>query len=320
MNKRYLQFLSLLVLPLLLATGCSKQINLESSAMLAVDYPKENNGGAKSALAEDVPIIKGQKTNLLMEPHETVGLKVTPSIKKGEVSVYHGIFPNVLFGEYYPGRIRWNAVVRQKDGKEFFAQHLFSPLDNFGNFTWIIVVDGYPDKTARIVQLSTAVNFGYSPLGDEFPIKNRADFLEDKNGSRAEILEKGTLLSELKKMNTGEFYREYIGNWNVWKYEDQEILSPLGIKEVQEIAAINPQYGFMQKLIATGNFMLCADPIATTASAGIDFFRANGAPSAGWDFNSELPTRRNMGLIIGWVGEMQRKRIVEINRHIAQKY
>lgn len=311
----------LLVLSVLLFAGCSKQVNLESSSMLAVDAPKEKRGEVTPAYEGDVPVLKGQKINLLLEPQETVGLKITPSIKKGEVSLYHGIFPNVLFGEYYPGRIRWNGVARQRDGKEFFVQSLFSPIDDLGNFTWTIVVDGSPDNTARIVMLSTAVDYGYSPLGDEFPIKDRASFLNDKAGYRAKlILEKGIPLSDLKKMDTGEFYRDVLAQWNPWKDKESgnEIWSPLGLKEVKEIAAINPQYSFSQKLVATGDFMLCIDPIAVTVSAGIDFFRANRAPAAGWDYNSELPSRRNMGIIIGWVSEMQRKRIVEMNKHIAQ--
>lgn len=319
MYRRHLWLLLLLVVSLL--SGCSKQINLESSAMLAVDAPKEKRGEIKSAYAGDVPVLKGQKINLLLEPQETVGLKITPSIRKGEISVYHGIFPNVLFGEYYPGRVRWNGVARQSNGREFFVQSLFSPIDNLGNFTWTIIVDGNPDNTARIVMLSTAVDYGYSPLGDEFHIKDRSSFLSDKDGYRAKfILEKGTPVSDLKKKDTGEFYQNILAQWNPWKDKESgdEIWSPLGLKEVKEIAAINPQYSFSQKLVATGDFMLCIDPIAVTVGAGIDFFRANGAPSAGWDYNSELPNRRNMGIIIGWVSEMQRKRIVEVNRRIAQ--
>ncbi|MDY0302209.1 MAG: hypothetical protein RBR98_00270 [Candidatus Moranbacteria bacterium] len=292
----------LLVFAVIFISGCSGKINLKSENMLAV-----NPSDTSEEVVKVEPVFGSQEINLLIEPPETVGLKVTPSIKKGEVSVYRGIFPDILFGEYYPGRIRWNGIVRQDDGKEFFAQFLLSPVGIQGYFTWSIVVDGKPDRTARIVQLSTDLNFGYSPYGDEFLIEKRFDFLGDKDGYREKILSKGTLLSEIKKIDTGEFYRDYIGKWNVWSYGEEKILSPLGLREVQDIASINPQYGYMQKLVAEGRFMICLDPIATTASAAIDFISANGAPSKGWDYTSELPNRRDMGLIIAWVAEMKRK-------------
>ena len=45
--------------------------------------------------------------NLLIEPYESLGLKVTPEIRSGRIQVKKGIFPSILFGEYFPGRIQF---------------------------------------------------------------------------------------------------------------------------------------------------------------------------------------------------------------------
>lgn len=281
----------------LLFSGCAKEMKMNLSEGMS---PTANNS---SKLQK-----KSHEVNLLLEPHETLGIEITDSIRQGDISVYMGVFPEVLLGEYYPGRIRWNGVVRQEsDGKEFFSQFLFSPPDANRNIIWMIIVDGYPDKTAKIIQLSTSVTFGYSAFGDEFPIENPTDFLENKKGYRTELIsKKGTPLSELQKVRADIFYRDILSKWNSWTtYSGKDIWSPLGEEEVKKISAINPQYSFSQKLIAKGHFMLCADPIAITVGAGIDFIAASKASSNGWDYSSEFSNRRNMGVLIAWINQLK---------------
>lgn len=284
--------------PVLFLVGCAApemKMNLSDGMSPTIVNPSE-------------PQKKNREVNLLLEPHETLGIEITDSIRQGNISVYRGVFSEVLLGEYSPGRIRWNGIVRQEsDGKEFFAQFLFSPPDVNRNIIWMIVIDGNPDKTAKVTQLSTAINFGYSAFGEEFPVDEPWNFLSDKDGYRAKFIsEKGTPLSDLQKVKAGVFYRDILSRWNSWTtYNGQEIWSPLGEEEMKKISAINPQYNYSQKLIAKGRFMLCADPIAITASAGIDFIAASGSSSAGWDYSSEFSNRRNMGVLIAWVNQLK---------------
>ena len=283
------------LIPVLFLTGCAPEMKMSLSEGIS---PTVINSSQK----------KGREINLILEPHETLGIEITDSIRQGNISVYRGVFPEVLLGEYSPGRIRWNGVVRQEsDGKEFFAQFLFSPPDVNRNIIWTIVIDGRPDETAKITQLSTAINFGYSAFGEEFVIEEQQKFLDDENGYRANFIsEKGTPLSELRKIKAGVFYRDILSRWNPWMtYSGKDIWSPLGEKEMEKISAINPQYSYSQKLIAKGHFMLCADPIAITASAGIDFIAASESSSNGWDYTSEFSNRRNMGIMIVWINQLK---------------
>jgi len=298
----------LTIFALLFLTGCAKNLMMTTQTMNPVSADSTSDSS------------KDQQVDLLLEPYECVGLKLTPAIKKGEVSIYRGIVSDVILGEYYPGRIRWNGIVVQENGKEFFAQFLFSSPDWSGNFLWTIIVDGYPESTAKIVQISTLVEFVYDAFGYECPISNRDDFLKNESFRKEFVLNNGTKLSELQSVDKNTFYREVLLQWNAWGTDKGKILSPLGLEEVQAIAAINPQYGFGQKLIADGRFSLSLDPIATSVSMGIDIFRSSSGavPSTGWDYNSEFPNRRNMGLIFEYIGQMRKKLIQDINANNAR--
>lgn len=297
------------LIPVLFLAGCAPEMKMSLS-----------EGISPTAVNSSEIRKKSREVNLLLEPHETLGIEITDSIRQGNISVYRGVFSEVLLGEYSPGRIRWNGVVRQEsDGREFFAQFLFSPPDVNRNIIWTIVIDGNPDKTAKITQLSTTIAFGYSAFGEEFSIDEPWNFLGDEDGYRAKFIsEKGTPLSDLQKIKAGVFYRDILSKWNSWTtYNGKDVWSPLGEEEMKKISAINPQYNYSQKLIAKGRFMLCADPIAITASAGIDFIAASGASSAGWDYSSEFSNRRNMGVLIAWVNQLKDTNFRNVTEHSA---
>jgi hypothetical protein len=58
-----------------------------------------------------------------------------------------------------------------------------------------------------------------------------------------------------------------------------------------------------------------ASYIGTAVGIGIEVFRsANGSiPSTGWDYNSQLPNRRNMAFIIKYVSALKQNLIENIN-------
>jgi len=74
------------------------------------------------------------------------------------------------------------------------------------------------------------------------------------------------------------------------------LLTPLGTKEIDVIAGINPQYKFLDKWIGTGNFSISPDPYAIVIGNAIEALRANSAPSTGVDFDSKYPSRRAAAL------------------------
>ena len=157
---------------------------------------------------------------------------------------------------------------------------------------------------ASVIMLSTNANFGYDLAGNEFEI-NRNGLQKNHSYRRNLVLEKGTKINEIRKISN--FYKA-IRNWNSYVTKTgQKGVSPVGKDDLKFIASINPQYGYFEKLIGDGNFSVSLDPIASAVGIGIDLIRGKtSVPSTGWNFESELPTRRNMGFIIAYTTQLNR--------------
>ena len=237
--------------------------------------------------------------DLMIEPFESLGVIITPEIKKGDVTVVRGKFPTILFGEYGPGRIRWNGVAISLKGEMFFAQIVLEKSDSY-----LALIQGDKNEVAnsKIIIMSTLVDYGYDLGGNEFAI-DRGKFLENKKDYIARLVnERGSSVSNLEKVKG---FSRILSNWNEYQTPKGRLLSPLGEEELKTIASINPQYTYGEKLIASGRFSLSPDYIGTGVGLALDLIRARGVPSTGWDYRSELASRRNMGAIIEFVTALQ---------------
>ena len=251
-------------------------------------------GGNFSTLGYDKSSTK-VTADLMIEPYESLGVIMTPELKKGDVTVVRGQFPKILFGEYGPGRIRWNGIAISQKGEMFFAQVILERSDSC-----LVLIQGDPKEVsnAKVIILSTLVDYGYDLEGNEFTI-DRGKFLENKKEYIARLVnEHGSSVSKLEKVHG---FSWVLSNWNEYQTPKGRLLSPLGEEELKIIAAINSRYTYGEKLIASGKFSLSPDYIGTGVGLAIDLIRARGVPSAGWDYRSELPSRRNMGAIIEFV-------------------
>jgi hypothetical protein len=275
---------------------------------------KDSNISEKYLSAKE----KKDGVNLLIEPYKSIGIKVTPAILQGKVTIVKGLFNNMLWGEYFPGRIRWDVWYVRDDGREFYAQAVFAgPSEETGANEMIFIIDGVRAETltAKGAQISTMADYGYSLLSDEFPIE-RAKFINDKKYRHQEISKNGTKVSDLKIVSG---FLSELRKWNAFKTEDGDtILTPLGSKDVEMLASINPQYSFSEKLIGTGKFSVTMDPISFAQGIAIDLIRAGNAPSKGWDYASELPDRRYMGFVVKYITTLYEKRHIKMKQSFAE--
>lgn len=258
------------------------------------------------------------KKNILIEPYQSLGINETTALKNGDVTVVKGVFPDILFGEYYPGRIKWNFWAVSESGQEFYGQTLFAGIDFSGHFLEIIIIDGKIKKEDRVkgVVLSTFVDYAYDLGGKEIAL-DRAKFLKDANYRKTLILKEGTSINDVKSADN---ILPAIESWNKYDTPEGILISPLGEDELKLIAGINPQYSFSEKLIGTGRFSITMDPVGTAVGVAIDLFRASGnVPTLGWDFSSQLPNRRNMAFIIKYVSAMKQELIENINKRNIEK-
>lgn len=275
------------------------------------------SGCASTGLVMKNTDLDGQKeVNMLIEPFQSLGLSEAEEIKNGNIAAVWGIFPDILFGEYYPGRIRWNVWAVSEDGTEGLGQMLFSGIDFSGHFAETIIASKSL-RNPKVLVLSTTLDFVYDLAGNEYPVE-RVKFLNNTDDYRRKMVqEKGTRLNETKKA-TG--ISEVIKKWNRYQTPRGILLSPLSEEDVKTVAGINPQYSFSERLVGSGQFAISLDYIGTAAGFAIDIFRAaNGSvPSLGWDYNSQIPTRRNMAFIIKYVSEMKQRLIDRINQANAK--
>lgn len=252
-----------------------------------------------------------------IEPYQSLGLRETEAVRTGQTTIVQGRFSEMLFGEYFPGRIRWNVWGVDANGREYFGQALFSGIAYTGEFQETIVMDGKNLDNIAVVVLATGLDFAYNLLGEEIPLAHR--FPTDPAYRRKVILEKGTKIGDMKKI-TG--FEQVTATWNKYRIPEGILLSPLSYNDVRTIAGINPQYSVSEKLVATGQLSasLAWHPIYTAVEVGLSMFRAsNGSvPSIGWDYNSQIPSRRNMAFIIKYAIEMQQRLVDNLNRVNAE--
>ena len=262
---------------------------------------------------------KSGEANLLIEPYQSLGLLETEAVRTGQTTVVQGKFPEMLFGEYYPGRIRWNVWGVDKAGHEYFGQALFSGIAFTGDFLWTVVLDGNISDSVSVMVLATGLDFAYDLLGKE--IKLEPKFANNREYRREVLLEKGTKIGDMRKITE---FAQVTAGWNRYRIPEGILLSPLGDDDVKLIAGINPQYSFSEKMVGSGHFSVSIDYISTALGIGIDVFRsANGSiPSTGWDYNSQLPNRRNMAFIIKYVSVLKQNlidNVNEVNRNLVAK-
>ncbi len=258
--------------------------------------------------------------NMLVLPHESLGLQPTPDTCQGNFSVFMVDFPLRLFGEYFPGRLRWNTWTILPDGAERFGQVIFVGMHPSGYYFGLEIIDGQV-SSGQTALLSSAVNYIYSPLGKELKV-DRAKFLTDPLYRKKKIRKvnsdkKGNLFN-LNLLSRVPGFQKVIKSWNQIQYPEGYLLSPYGVKEVAKIRGINPQYSYFQKLVGTGRFRINPVPnplavaIATSVGVVMDMISAGQAPSTGWDFDSQI-SRRQMSFVIDYLLRLSQNEICKRN-------
>lgn len=270
--------------------------------------------GKQAEVSLDVPESPStaEGMNYVLEPADSMGFLVTEWIRKGEFDIYKGVFPIILGGEYFLCRIRWNGITIQKDGKEFFTQFLLSPEN--GILTWTIVIDGHPDKTARTVVFSSMVDYVHDAFGEKEFFLGGTDFCNKFDHRSKFVLENGTPINDLKKVDIRDFIRD-IKTWNVLTTEKGDVVTSLTKENLRYIAGINPQYAEWEKRLSESHVsVFYADPISIGVFNALETMRTEikvgngGVPSIGWDYRSVFPNRRAMGENLKMFENMKKER------------
>lgn len=281
MKRSYCWFI---VMMMVIASGCAStkmQTNMQFDPRMYAADTKEMKMETAKAVAD-----------YLLEPIDSTGFRETEPMRKGIMTTREVVLPErLLAGELYPGRIRWNAIAITPDGREFFAQvgYVFRTLVlKTGTVRFIggMFIDGTEADLAdaKIIGISTKGSFGYdlSATEKEFPVDWKR-FKSEPAYRNQLTLTNGTPVASLRP---AEYLIPMVNGWNRYTSERGHLLSPLGEREIKEIAGINPKYSYSQKWADTGKMVISTDPIGTGTGILIDLFKAAISSSKGWDFES----------------------------------
>ncbi|MFA7319481.1 MAG: hypothetical protein WC022_02685 [Parcubacteria group bacterium] len=280
-----------------------------------------------SGMTPNATEAKVEKINVQIERHQALGLEPTPDICKGNISDYLMNFPLRLFGEYFPGRLRWNTWTILDDGSERRGQIMFSGMHLSGYYYGNNIIDGQVSSGATVI-LSSAVDYIYSPLGKELAVERGKFMSDDAAYRRKKILEvnkdENGKVFNLSSLTRIEGFQWVIKGYNQIQYPEGYLLSPYGFKEVGDIRAINPQDSYFQKLVGTGTFSVNPVPevtgfaISNAASLAMDMIRATSAPSHGVDYKSEVLSLRDVSFTMEYLLSFAQKEVQKRNKLNAQ--
>lgn len=264
-------------------------------------------------------VLRNEKSEVVREmgvdPVMFSGIPFTENIRTGNFVAVLADFPQTAesYAEWDPLRIRYQAHAVGNDGHEYPAYALFAGFIGAAP-RYIVIVEGVTERKAdiRILTFSTLLSKAYSLKAEQvaaFDAKKYKDF----GSYRAEICAvAGTSLSEARLV-TG--MRDAIGNWHVYKTKSGPLATPLSESDVKYLAGINPRYGYWEKFTGTARVGLSPDYVSSGIGLVMDFLRASGAESTGFDYESVQP-RLRQGYNMTILEAMRQK---DVQRMLSQK-
>lgn len=252
-----------------------------------------------------------REIDLQLDPYQTVGILETEAIRNPDRGTFvRAVIPDILIGgEFAPGRVRWNAWAVDKDGTEAFGQVIWSSVER-GRFYGLAIFDGSLTNDARVLMLSTTVDFAYDFLSDKELSLEGKKFREEPEYRKDFVRKNGTEVGMLARMD-GNNVVAMVKQWNGYRTPEGMLWSVLGWKEVEQIAAINPQYSWTEKLGGTMHGALVMNPTGIIVGAAFDLLGTTTTPTKGWDFNSQLPSRRSMAVVIDYISRLKQRSLDE---------
>jgi len=295
-------------------------------------------GGAKLFVVKDAPLVASndQDFDLLVRPHESLGIKLTPAIMAGRVTVLKGftISKKIFYGEEYPGRRRWNGWFVAPSGLEYFVQIVRVQVNRKGVYEYKAIVDGLPEELrgGRIYGLSSKLDFVMNFEGKDTKIVG-TDFpkIRGYRGSIAALF--GTPVDDLKLDKRNKFgkfeFIEQIKKLNRYtlKNEGYELACEYTENDFRKINILNPGYGMWEKFALHGtaelSVPLIPEPMTVAIGAGtsvglamIDFYVSQGGISNGWDYMSGPQTNDVVSFKEMWFDKLREEHLLMLNNEI----
>lgn len=238
-----------------------------------------------------IAIENGMKKEVSIDPVNFVGVQWTDAVRDGKYRAYLANFPQELFSEFHPLRIRYNAVAYGEiSGKEYPAQALYTGYAQCA-LRLVFIVEGNPDEPVIGAIVTTRFTKAYSLYGEPIFFKTPEKLVMDAAYRKEVVLSGGTPVQSLKgvPVNGAGGLQAMFEAWGTAKVKslgDQR--TPLEEKFVRMVARDNPEYSFAEKLTGNGSFGLTLSWFGIAMGAAQDVIMSAAVTDKGWDENSEL--------------------------------
>lgn len=234
----------------------------------------------------------GVKQEVSIDPISFVGIKETPVIRDGQFSAFLGNFPEGLFAEMHPLRVRYNAVAfGVTTGKEYPAQALYAGFAEC-SLRLVFIVEGNPDEPIVGAFVTTRFTRLFDLFGKEISLETPEKLSSDASYRKDTVLSSGTAVAKLKVVPTTGKYglHEVFSGWSTARTKalPYNIRTPLAEKFVRSVARENNELNFSEKLVGNGQFGISMSWFSTAMGAASDVLSAANATDKGWDEQSEI--------------------------------
>jgi len=237
------------------------------------------------------------KTEVSVDPISFVGIKEVPTLRSGDFTAVLGNFPDALFAEMHPLRMRYHALAYGvTTGKEYPAQALYTGYAECA-LRLVFLVEGNISEPVVGVFANTRMTRLWNLYGDEVTLEKPEKVISDSTYRKTVVLAGGTDTMRMKKIAKSDLTQVFAG-WNTVSVKalPYTLRTPLSEKMVRSVARENPELSFSEKMIGNGQFGITMDWFSTAMSAASDVLISANAPDRGWDERSELK-REYQGMI-----------------------
>lgn len=276
------------------------------------------SGCAGTLHVKDAPAELGEKFDLTMHPELSVGVRITPALGAGNVTVIESPMPDGQVGEgMFPGKFNYSGWARNKNGQEGYAQFNFIGNYKTGEYMSFVIIDGKFSemKTAKLLPLSTKTFYTWDKHGDIVPI-DRTRFYQEA-AYRDELEEKYGIPIGNRHLIKG--YDALVRSWNRYSTKYGDIYSPHSLEDIQQFAKIITGENFAEKLILKNRAVISINPVEMITKVAITVFGAMKTKERGFDLDSELSSQAQMVAIIQFAGKFRLELIRQLNAEIAEK-
>lgn len=276
------------------------------------------SGCAGTLHVKDAPAELGEKFDLTMHPELSVGVRITPALEAGNVTVIESPMPDGQVGEgMFPGKFNYSGWARNKNGQEGYAQFVFIGNYKTGEFMSFVIIDGKFSemKSAKLLPISTKASYTWDKYGDIIPI-DRVKFYREAV-YREELVKKYGISIGERHLVRG--FDSIVRSWNLYGTAYGDIYSPYSLEDIQQFAKINTGYKFTEKLVLKNKAVISINPVEMITKAAITVFGAMKTKERGFDLDSELPSQAQMVAIIQFAGKFRLELIRQLNAEIAEK-